>query len=110
MARLLRDGPRVLASGGGAFMNEETRARIAVSAYRFGLKPIRTCSAPRAQTLASSASARRRPRANLRTLLEQRYPVYALADVTVISRDGPHELAVEEAIAGIECFLRSSPD
>src|ERR1700731_246388 len=31
MVRLLRDGPRVLASGGGAFMNEETRARIALS-------------------------------------------------------------------------------
>ena len=49
------------------------------------------------------------PEQTLRTLLEQRYPVYALADVTVVSRDGPHEQAAEDTIAAIECFLRSSP-
>ncbi|MGH6796548.1 MAG: 3-dehydroquinate synthase, partial [Methylocella sp.] len=49
------------------------------------------------------------PEQTLRTLLQQRYPVYALADITIVSRDGPHELAVEEIIAGIECYLRSSP-
>ncbi|MGH6831189.1 MAG: shikimate kinase, partial [Methylocella sp.] len=38
MARLLRDGPRVLASGGGAFMNEETRAKIALSGISIWLK------------------------------------------------------------------------
>ena len=50
------------------------------------------------------------PEATLRALLEQRYPYYARADVTVVSRDGPHELAVEEIIAAIEFFLRFSPE
>jgi shikimate kinase/3-dehydroquinate synthase len=111
MARLLRDGPRVLASGGGAFMNEETRARIAVAGISIWLKADpdvlwRRVRKRSHRPLLQGGDAEQ----TLRTLLEQRYPVYALADVTVVSRDGPHELAVEEAIAGIERFLRSSPD
>src|ERR1700704_3524344 len=110
MARLLRDGPRVLASGGGAFMNEETRARIASSGILIWLKADpdvlwRRVRKRSHRPLLQGGDAEQ----TLRTLLEQRYPVYALADVTVVSRDGPHELAVEEAIAGIEGFLRSSP-
>ncbi|MGH6845381.1 MAG: shikimate kinase, partial [Methylocella sp.] len=110
MARLLRDGPRVLASGGGAFMNEETRARIASSGISVWLKAEHDVLWRRVRKRSHRPLLRGGdPEQTLRTLLEQRYPVYALADVTVISRDGPHELAVEEAIAGIECFLRSSP-
>jgi shikimate kinase/3-dehydroquinate synthase len=111
MARLLGDGPRVLASGGGAFMNEETRARIALSGMSIWLKADHDVLWRRVRKrLHRPLLQGGDPEQTLRTLLEQRYPVYALADVTVISRDGPHELAVEEAIAGIECFLRSSPD
>ncbi|HEX3493853.1 MAG TPA: 3-dehydroquinate synthase [Methylocella sp.] len=111
MARLLRDGPRVLASGGGAFMNQETRARIALAGISIWLKADpdvlwRRVRKRSHRPLLQGGDAEQ----TLRTLLEQRYPVYALADVTVVSRDGPHELAVEEAIAGIERFLRSSPD
>jgi shikimate kinase/3-dehydroquinate synthase len=111
MARLLRDGPRVVASGGGAFMNEETRAKIALAGISVWLKADQDVLWRRVRKrshrpLLQGGDSEQ----TLRTLLEQRYPVYALADVTVVSRDGPHELAVEEAIAGIECFLRSSPD
>ena len=110
MARLLRDGPRVLASGGGAFMNEETRARIALSGISIWLKADQDVLWRRVRKRSHRPLLQGGdPEQTLRTLLEQRYPVYALADVTVVSRDGPHELAVEEAIAGIECFLRSSP-
>src|ERR1700730_13800178 len=111
MARLLRDGPRVLASGGGAFMNEETRARIALSGISIWLKTDQDVLWRRVRKRSHRPLLQRGdPEQTLRTLLEQRYPVYALADVTVVSRDGPHELAVEEAIAGIECFLRSSAE
>jgi len=111
MARLLRDGPRVLASGGGAFMNEETRARIALSGISIWLKADQDVLWRRVRKRSHRPLLQGGdPEQTLRTLLEQRYPVYALADVTVVSRDGPHELAVEEAIAGIECFLRSSLD
>src|ERR1700736_2574507 len=111
MARLLGAAPRVLGSGGGAFMNEETRARIALAGISIWLKADpdvlwRRVRKRSHRPLLQGGD----PEQTLRTLLEQRYPVYALADVTVVSRDGPHELAVEEAIAGIECFLRSSPE
>lgn len=111
MARLLSEGPRVIATGGGAFMNEETRARIAASGISVWLKADpdvlwRRVRKRSHRPLLQGAD----PEQTLKTLLEERYPVYARADVTVISRDGPHELAVEETIAGIEYFLRFSPD
>ncbi|QBR70721.1 3-dehydroquinate synthase [Beijerinckiaceae bacterium] len=111
MARLLSEGPRVIATGGGAFMNEETRARIAASGISVWLKADpdvlwRRVRKRSHRPLLHGAD----PEQTLRTLLEERYPVYARADITVISRDGPHEIAVEETIAGLEYFLRFSPE
>jgi shikimate kinase / 3-dehydroquinate synthase len=111
MARLLNEGPRVLATGGGAFMHEETRARIAASGISIWLKADldviwRRVRKRSHRPLLQGGD----PEQTLRTLLEQRYPVYARADLTVISRDGPQDLAVEEAIEGLEFFLRFSPD
>ena len=112
MARLLNEGPRVLATGGGAFMNDETRARIAASGISIWLKADldvlwRRVRKRSHRPLLQSGDD---PERTLRALLEQRYPVYARADITIISRDGPQELAVEEAIDGLEFFLRFSPD
>jgi shikimate kinase/3-dehydroquinate synthase len=111
MARLLEEGPRVIATGGGAFLNDETRARIAARGVSVWLKadPEVLWRRVRKRThrpLLQSAD----PETTLRTLLEQRYPYYARADVTVASRDGPHELAVEEIISAIEFFMRFSPE
>ena len=110
MARLLEEGPRVIATGGGAFLNDETRARIAARGLSVWLKadPEVLWRRVRKRThrpLLQSAD----PETTLRTLLEQRYPFYARADVTVASRDGPHELAVEEIISAVEFFMRFSP-
>ncbi|PNG25824.1 3-dehydroquinate synthase [Methylocella silvestris] len=111
MARLLEDGPRVIATGGGAFLNEETRARIARRGISVWLKAEpdvlwRRVRKRSHRPLLQSADAEK----TLRTLLRERYPYYARADVTVISRDGPHETAVEEIIAATEFFMRFSPD
>jgi shikimate kinase/3-dehydroquinate synthase len=111
MDRLLNVGPRVLATGGGAFMNEEIRARIAASGISIWLKADldviwRRVRKRSHRPLLQGGD----PEQILRTLLEQRYPVYARADITVISRDGPQDLAVEEAIEGLAFFLRFSPD
>jgi len=111
MARLLEEGPRVIATGGGAFLNDETRARIAARGLSVWLKadPEVLWRRVRKRThrpLLQSAD----PETTLRTLLEQRYPYYARADVTVASRDGPHELAVDEIISAIEFFMRFSPE
>jgi shikimate kinase / 3-dehydroquinate synthase len=111
MARLLNEGPRVLATGGGAFMNEEIRARIAASGISIWLKADldvlwRRVRKRSHRPLLQGGD----PEQTLRALLEQRYPVYARADITVVSRDGPQERAVEEMIEGLEFFLRFSPD
>jgi shikimate kinase/3-dehydroquinate synthase len=111
MARLLDEGPRVIATGGGAFLNDETRARIARNGISVWLKADpdvlwRRVRKRSHRPLLQGAD----PEKTLRTLLEQRYPVYARANVTVVSRDGPHEVAVEEMISGVEFFLRFSPD
>lgn len=110
IARLLGRGPRVLATGGGAFMDPETRARIALSGISIWLKADHDVLWRRVRKR-SHRPLLKGPDAErvLRKLMDERYPVYARADVTVISRDGPHELAIRDIIAGIEQFLQSSP-
>ncbi len=111
MARLLADGPRVIASGGGAFMNAETRQRIAERGISVWLEADpdvlwRRVRKRSHRPLLQGADAE----TTLRALMEVRYPVYAGADITVTSRDGPHEVAVEETLAALEYFLRAAPE
>ncbi|TVQ85067.1 MAG: shikimate kinase [Micavibrio sp.] len=82
--RLLQDGPIVLATGGGAFMNETTRANIAKSSVSVWLKAdldllVERTSRTSHRPLLQNTD----PRAVLAALMEKRYPVYALADVAV---------------------------
>ncbi|WOJ91304.1 3-dehydroquinate synthase [Methylocapsa polymorpha] len=111
MARLLDAGPRVIATGGGAFLNEETRARIARRGISVWLKADPDVLWRRVRKRSHRPLLHGPdPETTLRTLLEQRYPVYARADITVMSHEGPQEATVEEMISGIEFFLRFSPD
>jgi shikimate kinase/3-dehydroquinate synthase len=111
MARLLEVGPRVIATGGGAFLHEQTRARIAARGVSVWLKADPDVLWRRVRKRSHRPLLQGPdPETTLRTLLEQRYPYYARADVTVASRDGPHELAVEEIISAIEFFMRFSPE
>lgn len=111
MARLLDAGPRVIATGGGAFLNEETRSQIAKQGISIWLKADPDVLWRRVRKRSHRPLLHGPdPEKTLRTLLEQRYPVYARANVTVMSREGPHEATVEEMISGIEFFLRFSPD
>ena len=45
------------------------------------------------------------PEATVRKLMDERYPVYALADARVHSRDVAHEVVVDEALAALDAFL-----
>ena len=111
MARLLDAGPRVVATGGGAFLNEETRARIAKHGISVWLKADPDVLWRRVRKRSHRPLLHGPdPETTLRALLEQRYPVYARADITVMSHEGPQEATVEEMISGIEFFLRFSPD
>ena len=100
IGRLLAGGPQVLATGGGAFMNAETRANIRQSGYSIWLKAelpvlMRRVLKRENRPLLKSAD----PEAVMRGLMEVRYPIYAEADLTVASRDVPHEVMVAEILA-----------
>jgi len=111
MARLLGEGQRVLATGGGAFMDEETRARIAAAGISIWLKADLDVLWRRVRKRSHRPLLQNSdPEETLRQLMEQRYPIYERADITVISQDGPQELAVEEVIKKLEFFLRFSRD
>jgi len=99
IARLLEEGQRVLATGGGAFMNPVTRDRIGLKGVSVWLRPefdvlMRRVRKRSNRPLLQTPD----PESTLRRLLEERGPVYALADLTVESRDGPHDHTVEAVI------------
>ena len=111
MARLLGEGPKVIATGGGSFLNEQTRAQIAASGISLWLKAEIDVLWRRVRRRSHRPLLKTEdPEATLRALMDQRYPVYGRADVTVISRDGPHEAVVEDALAALEFHLRFSPE
>ena len=111
MARLLGEGPRVIATGGGAYINDQTRAGISARALSIWLKADLDVLWRRVRRRAHRPLLKTAdPETTLRALMAQRYPIYGRADITVISRDGPHEAVVDEAIAALEFHLRFSPD
>jgi shikimate kinase/3-dehydroquinate synthase len=96
IARLLLDGPKVLATGGGAFLNEATRQRIGQAGVSIWLKPdfevlLRRVRKRSNRPLLRTAD----PIATLRRLLDERSPIYALADMTIESHEGPHDAVVD---------------
>ncbi|SEL98841.1 shikimate kinase [Bosea lupini] len=99
--------PLVLATGGGAFMNADTRARIAELGISIWLKAepdvlMRRVRKRSNRPLLQTAD----PEATVRRLLAEREPIYALADITLISRDDPHEVVIEDAVAALDRRLR----
>jgi shikimate kinase len=112
IARLLAEAPRVLATGGGAFIEPRTRAEIKAHATsvwiraELGLLWDRVRDRP-GRPLLQTAD----PRAALAELLDRRAPVYAEADVTVDSRRGAsHETMAREIIAAVRAWDAARPD
>ena len=106
IARLLEGGPQVLATGGGAFMNADTRAAIGAKGVSIWLKAefdvlMRRIKRRHDRPLLKTED----PDATLRALIDERYPVYALADVTVQSREVPHDKIVDEIVSGLAALL-----
>lgn len=107
MARLLTGGARIIATGGGAFMNPETRARIGESGISVWLKADLDVLWRRVRKRSHRPLLQRDdPETTLKNLMEERYPVYAQAEITVLSQEGPHETVVEDILTGVETFLR----
>ncbi len=102
IARLLDSGAQVMATGGGAFINEETRQRIRLGGVSVWLK----AGLPLLMKRVIKRSDRpllksEDPEAVMRRLMDQRYPVYATADVTVESRDVQHGQMVSDVVKAL---------
>ncbi len=109
IARLLRNGTQVLATGGGAFMRQDTREEIAEHGVSVWLKADLELLLSRVQRRDTRPLLRRAdPRIIMAKLIEERYPVYAQADVTVTSRDAPHEEIVQEIIEAVAASSKCS--
>ena len=94
--RLLDAPPFVLATGGGAFMNPDTRARIKERAVSIWISAPVEVLLMRVQRKGDRPLLKDGdPREILARLLAEREPVYALADLTVTSENGPHADTVE---------------
>ena len=108
IARLLGGGAKVVATGGGAFMDEVTRAEIGRHAITIWLKAALPLLMERVQRKANRPLlSEADPEAVMKRLLAVREPVYATADIIVASRDAPHSNIVGDALKALEDLLLS---
>ncbi len=106
IARMLQQAPHVLATGGGAFIDPRTRALMKEKAISIWLK------AP-LDVLMKRVSRRDHrpllkeddPRAVMQRLMDERYPIYAEADITIETSAGPHNTAVALIIAALREYM-----
>ncbi len=100
--RLLENGPQVLSTGGGAYMNEQTRAAIAEHGLSVWLKADLDTLFDRVSKKQNRPLLRNDdPRGVLEKLMLERYPVYALADLTVTTRDERKEIIAMEVVEAL---------
>ncbi|MBA4796510.1 shikimate kinase [Rhizobium rosettiformans] len=100
--RLLRTGPRVVSTGGGAFINEKTRKQI----ERGGLSVWLNADLDVLWERVNKRDHRpllktENPKQTLKDLMDKRYPIYALADITVQSRDVRKEVIANEVLTSV---------
>jgi shikimate kinase len=105
VSRLIGDGRSVLATGGGSFIHEATREAVKEHCLSVWLKAdfdvlMRRVRKRQNRPLLQTPD----PEGTLRRLMDLRYPIYAEADLTVVSRDGPPEAVAEAILAAIEAM------
>ena len=108
IARVLRDRDIVLATGGGAFVSAETRDLVKAGAVSVWLKAdfdllFARVSRRSNRPLLKTAN----PRETLQKLIDDRYPIYAEADVTVVSRDVPQDVVAADLIEAVLAHLQN---
>jgi shikimate kinase len=111
IARLLDGGPAVLATGGGAFMREDTRNRVGAKAVSIWLKAdadiiMRRVRRRADRPLLQTAD----PEAAVGRLISEREPIYQHADLTIWSREVPHEKVVDECVDALHARLCGSAE
>ena len=100
IARLLKEPPLVLATGGGAYMNASTRKLLGRKATTIWMRAeldvlVKRCGRRSNRPILRNGD----PRQILAGLIETRYPIYAKADIVIESRDEPHEVAVSAIVS-----------
>jgi shikimate kinase len=106
IARLLDQPPHVLATGGGAFMNEQTRALIKSKAISVWLKADLEVLARRVgRKDTRPLLTGKDPLEVLKAQAEARYPAYAQADIVVETGDAAHHVTVDQVIRALSAYL-----
>ena len=110
IARLLEGGPQILAAGGGAFMNPNTRDLVRAKGVSVWLKAEidvllrRTSKRRNDRPLLQTAD----PGETLRALMVEREPVYAQSDLIVQSREVPHDAVVADIMTALAAWLKEA--
>ncbi|MBB4291914.1 shikimate kinase [Rhizobium leguminosarum] len=100
--RLLKSGPRVVSTGGGAFINERTRRRIKKGGLSVWLKADLDVLWDRVNKRDTRPLLKtENPKQTLENLMNARYPIYAQADLTVLSRDVRKEIMADEVLMAV---------
>ncbi len=99
IARILQEGPQVLATGGGAFMSDTTRSEIEAHGLSIWLKVDFETVMARVRRRSTRPLLRNPdPEGTMRKLMAEREPVYARAQLTVTSKEVPHEAVVDQIV------------
>jgi shikimate kinase len=111
IARLLDNGAQVLATGGGAFMNDETRARITQASISVWLRADLPLLMKRVMKRDNRPLLKQDdPETVMRNLMDTRYPVYGQADITVESRDVQHAQMVNEVVRALASWITKNSE
>lgn len=111
LERLLSEPPHVLATGGGAYLNPDTRTLLREHAITIWLNAD-------LETLWRRVSKRGHrpllkadnPKGVLSRLLDERAPIYEKADIVVTSREGPHRATVNSILKALDEWSRTHHD
>jgi shikimate kinase len=110
IARLLDGGAKILATGGGAYMRTETRERIRDKAVSMWLEADADVILRRVKRRADRPLLKTPdPAGTIARLIDERHPTYRSADITIASRDVPHEKVVDECVAALHGYLCGAP-
>jgi len=106
--RLLDGKPKVLATGGGAFVQPDTRAAIQANAISIWLKADRDLILSRIKRRHTRPLLKNGdPAETVDRLIRERYPVYEQADIHIQSRDVAHDVVIDDILAALAAYLES---
>lgn len=106
IARVMKNGARVVSTGGGAFMQPDTRGLVLDHAISVWLKAdldvlMERVMKKQNRPLLKNAD----PRGVMQRLMDERYPIYAQASLTVVTRDEKRDVIAGEVIAALGAHL-----